>query len=114
MADWIAEGTAYRSPVRIAPVRHLLVDGRANGWDWSMWCSGSRGRKDYNPHSRKFCRECLELAREACADETLDPEDVTGWAVSRPEEWDSVDSNEYQRRQEARTVSTTTIPERKD
>ena len=82
MADWIAEGTAHRSPVRKYPVRHLLVDGRANGWDWSMWCSGSQGRKDYNPHSPKFCRECAQLARDAIEDDTLSPDDVNGWPVS--------------------------------
>jgi hypothetical protein len=84
MSNWITEGTAHRSPVRIAPVRHLLVDGRANGWDWAMWCSGSRGRKDSNPHSNRVCRECRRLAEDAVADGTLSPDEVPGVFVRTP------------------------------
>lgn len=83
MASWITEGTAYRSPVRRDPVRHLLVDGRHNGWDYAMWCSGSQGRKDNNPHSRKYCRECRQLALDAIAEGDLAPEDVP-FGFTRP------------------------------
>jgi hypothetical protein len=78
MASWIIEGTAHRSPVRMYPVRHLLVD---NGGEWTLWCSGGKGRPDCNPHSKKFCRECVSLANEAIEDDTLAPDDVNGWPV---------------------------------
>jgi hypothetical protein len=78
MSSWIVEGTAHRSRVSPAPVRHLLVD---NCGEWSLWCSSGKGRKDYNPHSKRFCHECLALAKEAIAEETLDPSDVHGWPV---------------------------------
>jgi len=84
MTSWITEGTAHRTRVRIDPVRHLLVDDCHGGW--AMWCSFGKGRKDCNPHSRKFCRGCLALAREAIEDDTLSPDDVSGWPVSaRPD-----------------------------
>jgi len=78
MASWIKEGTAHRTRVRIDPVRHLLVHG---GAEWVLWCSSGKGRPDCNPHSKKFCPECLALANEAIGDETLAPDDVSGWPV---------------------------------
>jgi hypothetical protein len=78
VASWITEGTAHRSPVRRDPVRHLLVQDNS---DWRMWCSYSKGREDSNPHSKKFCRGCVALAKEAIAEETLSPSDVSGWPV---------------------------------
>lgn len=79
MASWITEGTAHRSPVRKDPVRHLLVD---SGGVWMMWCSAGKGRKDYNPHCKKFCHECCQLAREAIEAGDLSPSDVHGWPAS--------------------------------
>lgn len=76
MADWITEGTAHRSRISPNPVRHLLV---RDGNDWALWCSGSRGRQDYNPHGTKFCAECRRLAAAAIEDETLSRDDVHGW-----------------------------------
>ena len=84
MAGWITEGTAHRTRVRIDPVRHLLVEDRPS--EWMLWCSNGKGRVDSNPHSRKFCRECLALADEAIAEETLSPADVSGWPVARKTE----------------------------
>lgn len=78
VSGWIKEGTAHRTRVRIDPVRHLLVQDRGG---WALWCSSRKGRVDSNPHSRKFCPECKRLAREALADETLSPEDVSGWPL---------------------------------
>ena len=80
MAAWITEGTAHRSRISRHPVRHLLVDDCHGGW--AMWCSANKGSKDYNPHSKRFCRECLALANEAVSEETLDPADVHGWPVA--------------------------------
>jgi len=79
MANWINEGCAERSAARIAPVRHLLVDDNGN---WSLWCGGSKGHPQTPvPGNSKFCRECLALASEAIADETLAADDVCGWPV---------------------------------
>lgn len=78
MADWIKEGTAHRTRVRRDPVRHLLVQERPG--DWVLWCSNGKGRIDNNPHCLKFCRECVALAREAIAGETLDAADL-GWPM---------------------------------
>ena len=85
MADWIVEGEANRTRIRIDPVRHLLVDDGHGRGQWALWCSSGKGRKSYNPHSRKFCRECLALANDAIADGTLSPSDVTGWPVTAAE-----------------------------
>jgi hypothetical protein len=85
MADWIREGTAHRTRVRIDPVRHLLVDDGHGRGGWALWCSSGKGRPDSNPHSNKFCRECLTLANEAIEDDTLSPSDVSGWPVKEPE-----------------------------
>jgi hypothetical protein len=57
-SGWCEEGTAHRSPVSPAAVRHLLVEGER------LWCSGGKGRPDNNPHSRRYCPKCLDLARE--------------------------------------------------
>jgi hypothetical protein len=82
MADWIVEGTAHRSPVRRDPVRHLLVDDGSGRGEWALWCSSGKGRKDYNPHSKKFCRGCVQLAKDAIADDTLALSDVHGWPTT--------------------------------
>lgn len=79
MNDWLREGTAHRSPVRRDPVRHLLVCD--HGSEWALWCSGNKGRLDNNPHSRKFCRECVNLARDAVAEGTLNATDLGDWPV---------------------------------
>ena len=79
MASWITEGTAHRSPVRKYPVRHLLVDG---GGDWVLWCSSGKGREDANPNSRKFCRTCVGLAKDAISAGDLDAADLGGWPVT--------------------------------
>lgn len=79
MADWLREGTAARTRLRIDPVRHLLAQDQHG--DWRLWCSAGAGRLDNNPHSRKFCRACVALAVEAIAEDTLSPDDVTGWPV---------------------------------
>ena len=76
--SWVTEGTAYRTGVRKNPVRHLLVHGDT-GDKWVLWCSNGKGREDYNPHSRKFCAVCKELAKEAIEGEMLDKADVNGW-----------------------------------
>lgn len=81
MSDWICEGMAARSPLRIDPVRHLLVDDGHGRGGWALWCSSGKGRPDNNPHSKKFCRECVTLANEAIDEEMLDPSDVSGWPV---------------------------------
>lgn len=80
MASWVTEGTAARTGVRAQAVRHLLVQGDRS--DWVLWCSSGKGRVDANPHSANFCRECLALAKEAIADDTLDASDVSGWPVT--------------------------------
>lgn len=83
VASWITEGTAHRSPVCRDPVRHLLVHG--HGWgEWALWCSSGKGRKDYNPHSRKFCRDCKRLAQDAIDAGDLAASDVRGWPVTNP------------------------------
>lgn len=78
MSSWIQEGTAHRSAVRKYPVRHLLVD---NCGEWSLWCSSGKGRPDCNPHSKKFCRECLALAKDAIAEDMMSPSDANGWPL---------------------------------
>lgn len=75
---WITEGTASRTGVRKYPVRHLLVHG-SGGDNWVLWCSDGRGREDYNPHSRKFCAVCKELAKDAVDGGMLDSADINGW-----------------------------------
>lgn len=82
MASWLIEGTAHRSPVRIHPVRHLLVDSGRGAW--AMWCSSSKGRPDHNPQSRKFCRACKTLAADAIAAGDLGIADLAGWPLTQP------------------------------
>jgi hypothetical protein len=76
IASWLTEGTAHRTPVRMTPVIHLLV--RVGG-DWTMWCSGSKGRED-SPHGNRLCRDCRQLAREAVESGDLDAKDAGRWA----------------------------------
>ena len=79
MADWIREGAADRSAARIAPTRHLLVE---TGDGWLLWCSGGKGHSQTPVlGNSRFCRECVRLANDAIADETLNPDDVQGWPV---------------------------------
>lgn len=77
ISSWLSEGTAYRTPVQMTPVCHLLVQV---GGDWTMWCSGSKGRPD-SPHGNRMCRECRRLAREAVDEGNLDAEDAGRWAA---------------------------------
>lgn len=78
MAMWITEGTAARTRVQAHPIRHLLVgDAR------ELWCSGGKGREDYNPQSPRFCPTCRTLARQAVLAGDLDPTDVHGWEVGQ-------------------------------
>jgi hypothetical protein len=80
---WLIEGTAHRTAVRRDPVRHLLVDdGRGRG-EWALWCTSGKGRPDSNPHSRKFCRGCVALTRDAVAAGDLDLADVNGWPLTQ-------------------------------
>jgi len=79
MADWLKEGTAHRTRVRIDPVRHLLVQDRPGVW--VLWCSSGKGRIDSNPHCDKFHSECVALARKAIAEGNLTASDVCGWPV---------------------------------
>jgi len=47
-----------------------------------MWCSGGKGHSQTPVlGNSRFCRECVRLANDAIADETLNPDDVQGWPV---------------------------------
>ena len=74
MADWLKEGTAARTRICLYPVRHLLMQDRPG--DWRLWCSAGPGSLDNNPHSPKFCRRCVALAREAIAEGNLSAADL--------------------------------------
>lgn len=77
---WLTEGTAHRTPVQREPVIHLLV---REGSDWTMWCSGGKGRED-NPHGNRLCRSCRDLAWEAVRSGDLDKDEAGRWVEGMP------------------------------
>lgn len=56
------EGIARRAQMQVDPPLHIVTERS------ELWCTGGPANKGENTVTRRYCRQCLTLAREMYAD----------------------------------------------